>query len=34
MILNPETCKALVLSLDPNIELFLFAEGLNILCIV
>ena len=30
MILNPEKCKALVLSRKPNIKLSLFAEGLNI----
>ena len=27
MILNPEKCKALVLSRKPNVKLWLFAEG-------
>ena len=27
MILNPEKCKALVLSRKPNVKLSLFAEG-------
>ena len=33
MILNPEKCKALVLSRRPNIKLSLFAEGVALLLV-